>query len=73
MAIVTKKYQITIPRKVREDLNIRTGEEVVFLKTRDGYKLVKAADVIEEGLELFEDIEETVEEMKPGLGKGIEK
>ncbi|MFO7966790.1 MAG: AbrB/MazE/SpoVT family DNA-binding domain-containing protein [Archaeoglobaceae archaeon] len=73
MALVTKKYQITIPRKVREDLNIRAGEEVIFLKTRDGYKLVKAADVIEEGLELFKDIEETVEEMKSGLGEGIDQ
>ncbi len=73
MALVTKKYQITIPRKVREELNIRAGEEVVFLKTRDGYKLVKAADVLEEGLELFKDIGETVEEMKSGLGEGIDK
>ncbi|MFP3945620.1 MAG: AbrB/MazE/SpoVT family DNA-binding domain-containing protein [Archaeoglobaceae archaeon] len=72
MVLVTKKYQITIPRKVREELNIMAGEEVVFLKTRDGYKLVKA-DVIEEGLELFKDIGETVEEMRSGLGEVIDK
>lgn len=72
MVLVTKKYQITLPRKVREDLNIRAGEEVVFLKTRDGYKIVRAADVIEEGLELFKDVDETVEEMRSGLGEEID-
>lgn len=72
MVLVTKKYQITLPRKVREDLNIKAGEEVVFLKTRDGYKIVRAVDVIEEGLELFKDIDETVEEMRSGLGEEID-
>lgn len=72
MVLVTKKYQVTLPQKVREDLNIEAGNEVAFLKTGDGYKIVKADDVIEEGLELFKDIDETVEEVRSGFGLGEE-
>ena len=71
MVLVTRKYQITIPKRVREELNIKAGDEVVFIKTEDGYKIVKADDIIEEGVEIFRDIEETIEETKAGLGEGL--
>ncbi len=67
MVLVTRKYQITIPKRVREELNIKAGDEVVFIKTEDGYKIVKADDIIREGVEVFKDIEKTIEEMKTGF------
>ena len=71
MASVTRKYQVTIPKRVREELGIKAGDDVVFLKTKDGYKIIRADDVIEEGVRIFEDITETVKEIKAGLGKGL--
>ncbi|AGK61674.1 looped-hinge helix DNA binding domain, AbrB family [Archaeoglobus sulfaticallidus PM70-1] len=72
MVLVTRKYQITIPKRVREELNIKAGDEVVFIKTEDGYKIVRADDVIKEGVEIFKDIDETIEEMKAGLQEGFD-
>ncbi len=72
MVSVTKKYQVTIPKQVREDLGIKAGDKVVFLKTEDGsYKIMKVDDAIEIAVELFKDVEETVKEVKKGLGKGL--
>ena len=71
MASVTRKYQVTIPKRVREKLDIKAGDDVIFLKTKAGYKIIRADDVIEEGVRIFEDITETVKEIKAGLGKGL--
>ena len=71
MVSVTRKYQVTIPKRVREELGIKAGDDVVFLKTKDGYKIIRADDVIEEGVRIFEDITETVKKIKAGLGKGL--
>jgi len=32
MVSVTKKYQVTIPKEVREDMGIHSGDQVVFVK-----------------------------------------
>jgi len=36
MVSVTSKYQVTIPREVREDLKIRAKDKVVFIKDKKG-------------------------------------
>ncbi len=36
MVSVTKKFQVTIPREVRDDLNIKSGDRVVFVKNNEG-------------------------------------
>ncbi|MGB3459699.1 MAG: AbrB/MazE/SpoVT family DNA-binding domain-containing protein [Halobacteriota archaeon] len=72
MVSVTKKYQVTIPKQIREALGIKAGDKVVFLKTDDGYKITRAKDIIKEGIEIFKDVDETVKETKEGLGKGFE-
>ena len=74
MVSVTKKYPVTlrIPKQIREDLGIKAGDKVVFLKTDDGYKITRAKEVIKEGIEIFKDVDETVKETKEGLGKGFE-
>ena len=71
MPAVTKKYQVTIPKKVREELGIVAGEKVAFVKIKDGYKIIKLNEFIEENVKILEDIDETVKEMKEAMGKGI--
>ena len=71
MTSVTKKYQVTIPKRVREELGIKAGDDVVFLKTESGYEIMRAKEVIEKGIRMFKDINETVKEIKAGLGKGL--
>jgi antitoxin PrlF len=72
MVSVTRKYQVTIPKQIREDLGIKAGDDVVFLKTEDGYKIIRADDVIKKGIEIFKDVDETVKEIKEGMGKGFD-
>ena len=69
MVMVTRKYQVTIPKEVREALNIKAGNEIVFVKTREGYVIMKFEDLLEEMTELSKDIDETIEEMREGLNK----
>jgi len=35
---ITYKFQVTIPKKVREEFNLKEGDRIVFLK--DGNKLI---------------------------------
>jgi len=32
MVVVTRKYQVTIPKEVREELKIKVGDNMVFVK-----------------------------------------
>ena len=36
MVSVTKKFQVTIPREVRDDHHIKSGDRVVFVKNQEG-------------------------------------
>ncbi|WP_258084845.1 AbrB/MazE/SpoVT family DNA-binding domain-containing protein [Thermococcus thermotolerans] len=73
MPVVTKKYQVTIPKEVREALGIRAGDEVVFVREGNRYVLMKLTDLLKELSEITEDIDETVEEVRQGLARGIER
>ncbi|SEV82944.1 looped-hinge helix DNA binding domain-containing protein, AbrB family [Thermococcus thioreducens] len=73
MPVVTKKYQVTIPKEVREALGIRAGDEVVFVREGDRYVLMKLTDLLKELSEITKDIDETVEEVRQGLARGIER
>ncbi|WP_456424065.1 AbrB/MazE/SpoVT family DNA-binding domain-containing protein [Thermococcus sp.] len=73
MPVVTKKYQVTIPKEVREALEIRAGDEVVFVREGDRYVLMKLTDLLKELSEVTKDIDETVEEVRQGLARGIER
>lgn len=74
MGVVTRKFQITLPKDVREDMGIEIGDKVVFIKEKDGnYRLMTIDELTEEACRLCEDIEETIEESREGLGKGIEE
>ncbi|MFA4646806.1 AbrB/MazE/SpoVT family DNA-binding domain-containing protein [Pyrococcus kukulkanii] len=69
MVTVTKKYQVTIPKEVREALGIRAGDEVVFVKTKEGYVIKRLEDFVKEMADLAKDIDETIEETRKGLSK----
>jgi len=74
MVVVTRKYQVTIPRRVREELKIKVGDDVVFVRQAEGgYRLVRVEDFVKEFCEGCEDIGTTIEETRKGLGKGIEE
>ncbi|MDK2854661.1 AbrB/MazE/SpoVT family DNA-binding domain-containing protein [Thermococcus litoralis] len=69
MVSVTRKYQVTIPKEVREALGIKAGDEIVFIRTKEGYVIKRLEDFVKEMAELSKDIEETVKEMKEGMSK----
>jgi len=69
MVTVTRKYQVTIPKEVREALGIRAGDEVVFVKTKEGYVIKRLEDFVREMADLAKDIDETVDEMREGLSE----
>lgn len=55
MSRVTSKGQVTIPKAVREDLGIRPGDEVDFVKTETGtYRIRKVAPTTDDGEDPFE-------------------
>lgn len=67
MTTVTKKYQITIPTDVREDLGIGSGDIVVFVKENDKYVLKKVDELIEWFSNVLSDIDKTIAESKKGF------
>ena len=71
MPVVTKKYQVTIPKEVREALGIKAGDKVVFVRTKEGYVIKPLDDFLREMAEIMKDVDETVEEVRQGLAKGI--
>jgi len=44
MSRVTSKGQVTIPKAVRDELGIRPGDEIEFVRTDDGYRIEKEPD-----------------------------
>jgi antitoxin PrlF len=74
MVSVTKKYQVTIPKEVREDLNIHQGDKIVFVKDREGRWVLMTVDELRDKmLEASEDIDETIEESREGFKRGFER
>ncbi|MEN4017548.1 MAG: AbrB/MazE/SpoVT family DNA-binding domain-containing protein [Methanobacterium sp.] len=68
MVSVTKKYQVTIPKEVREDLNIHQGDKVVFVKDREGkWILMTVEELRDRMVEASKDIEETITESREGF------
>lgn len=40
-AQLTSKYQITVPKQVRDDLQLQKGDKLLFLKTGRTWKIKK--------------------------------
>lgn len=72
MVSVTKKYQVTIPKNVREDLKIKSGDKVVFVKNKKGnWVLMTVAELTDRMMESSSDISETLTESKKGFKQGV--
>ncbi|CUX77789.1 hypothetical protein CHITON_1010 [Thermococcus chitonophagus] len=54
---------------MREALGIKAGDEVVFVKTKEGYVIKRLEDFVKEMADLAKDIDETIKEMREGLSK----
>ncbi|WP_311172533.1 AbrB/MazE/SpoVT family DNA-binding domain-containing protein [Halobellus ordinarius] len=54
MPRVTTKGQVTIPKDVREELGIESGDEVIFEPTESGYEIRKEAPTASDGSDPFE-------------------
>jgi AbrB family looped-hinge helix DNA binding protein len=72
-AAVTSKGQITIPIEVREDLGLKTGDRVSFIKGEKGEYILKAKtgsiqDV--KGMWKWTGKPATIEEMNEVIAKG---
>jgi AbrB family looped-hinge helix DNA binding protein len=64
---VTSKYQVTIPKEVREALQIRKGDKIAFVPTQDGYAIRRAEDLIRWLADTMHGVEETVRESRRGM------
>ena len=74
MVSVTSKYQVTIPKNVREDLDIHSGDKVVFVKNNNGkWILMTVKELTSKMLSASEDIENTITESKKGFNEGFKK
>ena len=74
MVSVTKKYQVTIPKEVREDLNIHQGDKVVFVKDKEEkWILMTVEELTDKMVEASSDIEETIEESRKGFKNGVKR
>ncbi len=51
---VSSRYQITIPKRIRKDLQIRGGDRVLFIPTAEGRYFVEVVKVPDDPLSEFE-------------------
>jgi len=58
VARVTSKGQITIPRDIREKMNIKKGDKIVFFEDNGKYFLQNSASIALKTLENFQNIME---------------
>ena len=45
VATLSSKYQISIPKEVRDTLNLKPGQKLVFISTGSGVRLVPALEI----------------------------
>ncbi len=67
LVTVSSKYQITLPRKVREKMGIKVGDRVVFVEEDGKYVLMKLDDLADEMLASMKDFDETESEFRKGF------
>ncbi len=74
MVSVTKKYQVTIPKEVREDMGIHSGDQVVFVKNEKGdWILMTVKELTDKMVKASEDIDETIKESREGFKRGTSR
>ncbi len=70
---VTRNYQITVPRDIREQANIKEGDKLVITMVNDEIKLKKIdKDIFRKVFGSWKDIKDSVEYVR-NIRKGWEK
>ncbi len=64
---VSMKYQVTLPRLVRDTINVKAGDRVVYVKEGSKISLVRLDDLMGEVLDSFVDLEETEKDFRGGF------
>jgi AbrB family looped-hinge helix DNA binding protein len=67
MSTVSKKFQITLPYDICQKLNIKPGDEVVFIEEGGKFFIMKLSDLRKEVLDSFSDLEETERDFREGF------
>ncbi len=57
---ISSKYQVVIPRKIREQFNIQPGQKVVFIPYQNSLRMV-IVPPIEDGYGFLEGIDTSIE------------
>lgn len=72
-ARITSKFQVTIPKQVRQDTGIQVGDFLIFVRAEDGWKIHRVPDDTVAALrlagstgELHRTLEEYHEEFETG-------
>jgi len=79
MVVVTRKYQVTIPKNVRQELGIEVGDEVEFVKNERGEFVIrkirkdkkKYVMVLEEAAGVLKIDKNKLEEIQKAIGESM--
>jgi AbrB family looped-hinge helix DNA binding protein len=79
MVVVTRKYQVTIPKDVRKELGIEVGDEVEFVKNEKGEFVIrklrknreKYVMVLEEAAGVLKIDKNKLEEIQKAIGESM--
>jgi antitoxin PrlF len=64
---VSEKFQITLPRQVRDAIRIKAGDRIVYVKDGSIVTIRRLDDLMDEVLDSFNDLEETELEFRRGF------
>lgn len=57
-ARITSKFQVTIPKQVRQDAGMQVGDYLIFVRTENGWKIQRVPDDTVAALQLAGDNQE---------------
>lgn len=69
---ITREGQVTVPKELREEFDLESGDELVWQRTEDGIRVTKATQSAGRGMLVDDDVSaETREEMARELASAI--
>lgn len=79
MVVVTRKYQITIPKEVREALKIKIGDQIEIVRNKNGEFVIKKIDrnkekyikALYDAVGILRITQEDVERIKKAIGESM--
>ena len=78
LTTINSKWQVTVPKDVREELGLKVGDKIDFYVNDDGTaRIIPASKSVEEVLEMLKPLKSdkhaTVEEMNESIAKYFRK